>query len=1594
MTNYLNRPIFLVISFTLVLFYGLIFSQRREPGEIEILADTLFKSMSIDELKLLQQDFQERVKRLQSEHQEVRGKGQKISESFIEREKSNIKDQDKILIKIAEYYIENSDDEYLKRAQEYEKVEKDYFEKLELYDQGKLSTEPVMPEFPKPDYSRALSVYDRILNEFPQGQHADDALYQKAFLIGKMGKGEESRRIFQEVIDRYPDSHFAAESYMSLAEYYFDPREDKDRDIAVEELQKAIKLYRKVLQYRDWKRYDEALYKLGWSYYKLTAEDPRYYSDAIVYFILVVDDITRAKKLDPNNKITNPDVRDEAIQYIGISFSDEETYAYAGVHRARRFIEKIGGRTYGVEVMRALGQTYQKIENNQQALRAYEALIDMYPFYEEAPMIKQKIGDTYFSLGQDAEQYRIRYELFKDYNPKSEWYDYIKNSELPDRVKYQNEAYALAERALFTNIGIDLKKAQDIETEGKDPAEYYAKVVNGSEEYLGVFAADSNSYEINWNYALVLDFKLKKYEEAYEQYVHVSNDYLETKYQEDAATNAISVAQTLVKIAFGDTSDTLKVIDVSEHESLRPEILGVEEKRLIEAYDNYIRLFPEGKNTPVFLSAAGAIYFNHRQFAEAKVYFNTLVKRFPGAREKSLAMRSIMNSYFALGKFRDSEFIAKRILADESMGEEEKIFAKERLAQAIFKNAKLYEDQGQYREAALEYRRLFEEVPDDRRYVDAGLFNAGLAYDHIKEWENALGTYTLLVDKYPDSKYTNDALRNAAEDHKELKQFADAGKIYERLFTLNRENRAIAEQSLYNASFYYSEGQDWTNAIRVNNQYIETYPEEELATDLYFANAGHYLKLDDVEQANRIYEEFAMRYPDDPRGVEAFYRRGDYYLEHDQLAAAKAEFVKAIDKSEQFNRQGKDPNRFYVGEALNSLVGMLRDEYTTIELKQPKSNIENQQVRMRTLITEIVNNNMKIIASGSIRSYEAAYNNAQIYEQFADIFVDQERNPNLNEVERFAENKRINEQSASLYQKAVEEYKKSVENIPLISEKLGIDMFAPDTTAPEPEVAEGEETDTTFVIKRAVKVDTTKQVAQKWYRKATDKISYLLNKQAEITSENVTEALATKNPQTESLPRLIYQFQVLSKIIAPAIQQTIEAHKHNLHEAEKLELRNKYTEESKRQILLTSNILAQELEKLAFNAITPYPEMSKEMIRLVESEYGTVNEKGQDYNIINTDIQQMIDLSKELANATLKNYVTTLERAREENIMSDLVRTTENRMLRFAVEFTDLYQVYLDSSIARKEKYEAKFQAAENYNYDDAAVFFGDHMFSLQDYSREILDFAFMLREDYQISNIWGNKLLVKLFKLDPATYGGSIEKEKITFESDSSWLFSTQYARGYINENFDDSSWQYAGIVPVVDNQFVQLGVNPPAMWIGTNRMTGISGAADTLQNMSISEAENVTEMDTAFTSLDSSSVDTSMALSDTVQIYFRKVINLEGTPVDGYIYITADDDFRFFFNGEYIIDDIEDDYSMVDSIDFATLSYFVKTGENLLVIHAVDLDKTAGGVKLYGYFDLLPADLTKAVEEKAMMKAIEVDPVLLKKMNTLNKNRISIKE
>ena len=589
-----------------------------------------------------------------------------------------------------------------------------------------------------------------------------------------------------------------------------------------------------------------------------------------------------------------------------------------------------------------------------------------------------------------------------------------------------------------------------------------------------------------------------------------------------------------------------------------------------------------------------------------------------------------------------------------------------------------------------------------------------------------------------------------------------------------------------------------------------------------------------------------------------------------------------------------------------------------------------------------------------------------------------------------------------------------MENIPIIAEKLDVDLFAVDTVVAEVEFADTSFADTTGLVARAEVVDSTREIGLKWYTQATNKISYLYYKEADITKTNITEALKTQNPQTDPYLAILFQAQVITKLINPAVEQTINAHQKNIDEAQTLNLSNKYVEESKRQILLTSNVGPQEVEKLAFLALRDYSQQMREFRRLVELEYGTLNSEGKDYIGIKDEIQQLIDISKNLAIGAMDNYRNTLDRAREHGIENDLIRTSENRMLRIAVELTDLYDTYHDSALVKQDYYQMRFDSTENYNYDDAFLLYQDQTFSFSEYAQEILDHAFQLKEEYEISNLWGNKVVAKLIAIDPATYAGAIEREKVLIESDDSWLVSKTYTPGYNREDFDDSGWKNSGITSSDYNQFIDLGIDPKPMWypkkqvvVDTSQISPFDSTLGVTDSLAAQDTLEVTAFDTMGIETTSQEMtplaeaelstyeetSTDSLMSDTVQVYFRKKINLEGTPVEGNFYITADDDFNFFLNEEYIADDEDDNFAIVDTVDFGYMSYSVKQGVNIISIRVIDTNNSQRGVKLYGYFELIPMDITAAVQQSSQVAALDVDPAILKRLNTLNKNRITVR-
>jgi hypothetical protein len=73
--------------------------------------------------------------------------------------------------------------------------------------------------------------------------------------------------------------------------------------------------------------------------------------------------------------------------------------------------------------------------------------------------------------------------------------------------------------------------------------------------------------------------------------------------------------------------------------------------------------------------------------------------------------------------------------------------------------------------------------------------------------------------------------------------------------------------------------------------------------------------------------------------------------------------------------------------------------------------------------------------------------------------------------------------------------------------------------------------------------------------------------------------------------------------------------------------------------------------------------------------------------------------------------------------------------------------------------------------------------------------------------------------------------------------------------------------------------------------------------------------------------------------------------------------------------------------------MSYSVKQGTNIISIRAIDTNNSQQGVKLYGYFELIPSDITAALQQDSQVAVLDIDPIILKRINTLNKNRITVR-
>ena len=641
----------------------------EEVSGFRKVATGIIKRTYLEKMKSIREKYEPMISFNEKEEKQRRMDAIAVLEGFLRKYPSDKKWTPDVMFRLAELFYEKSSDDFLTAQEEYQKA-------LD-------SPNPPTTPSPKADYTQTVALYRRLLVDFPNYRLLDATYYLLGFCLGEMGQDPEARQAMLAlvcanqykpldppakqalatglskgpVVDYYKDctpikkdSKFLPEAWTRVGEMHFDAAE----------LAHAISAYGRVLQFKDSSYYDKAIYKLAWSYYR----DNRFI-DAIREF----DGLVRwaDSKKAAGDKFGS-DLRPEAVQYLGISFSepdwdgdtlpDPET----GLQRAQAFYRGREAEPHVKEVFQRLGDIYFDSTKYGEAIAVYKHILQMWPYFADAPKLQEKIVKAYERDRNLLAAAKEREMLGRNYSKGSDWYR--QNTNNPEALA---AAAQLAEDALLTaatnvhaaaqacrskaqETASDLKKAEECQQTYRTAAELY-------EKYLAAYPNSKRAYEFSAFYADALYYG-GKVQESIPAYITVRDSNIDNKYQKDAALQVIKGLEEIIDKLKAERR--IEDPPIPDEKNTKPPVtaLPMHEvyKSYMQALDWYVANLPD-ERVPDLRYASAVLLLKHRDWPEARARLADISDAYCASKPEIgfKAYDAVLTTYFIDFNIEDEE---------------------------------------------------------------------------------------------------------------------------------------------------------------------------------------------------------------------------------------------------------------------------------------------------------------------------------------------------------------------------------------------------------------------------------------------------------------------------------------------------------------------------------------------------------------------------------------------------------------------------------------------------------------------------------------------------------------------------------------------------------------------------------------------------------------------------------------------------------------------------------------------------------------------------------------------------------------------------
>lgn len=734
---------------------------------------------------------------------------------------------------------------------------------------------------------KAVEAYSKIVQEHKDFERTDEVLYFLGLNLMEMGDEKRGLVAYNRLISKYQKSKYLPDSYLAVAEYYFNGSKGKR-----ESLEKALENYKNAAKFPENQVYGYALYKQGWCYFNMSD-----YEKAMDQFKSVVLYVDFAGQEEVEGKKGAKGSR------VGLAKEARTDYVRAysrgggGPGEAKDRFNKLAKTPDDLRLMlKQLAGLFYEDGKDKEAALAYDMLIKERPISPEAPGFQSRIVDCVMRAGNKqmtVQQVRRLVKIMDDVlkgNPKLEDKD----------KKALDEARELSERTI-SRLAVDWhnegKKTRDEQTFAFADAVYA--------DYLTLFPQSPKAYDLRFFWAELLNDNLQKYDKAAAEYTTVFNQDIEKLKKNEKPGKYVSLASYDAILAWTEVVKKEEAAGTIKPEAItdpnKKLTIPTSKQNLLDACNNYLKYIEKGEKKVEIAYKAARIYYDYNHLDEAVARLSEIALKNPeykfedGSRAGEVAANLVLDSYNLIGDWSKVNEWARKFYAEDKLAVGQfKEELKKLIEQSSFKLINQLEAKKEFAKAGEAYMTFVNEWSKSE-LADKALHNAAIDFFNAKMLNRAIEVRKQLIAKHPKSQYVPQDVYALAEGYEAIADFAPAAEYYEKYAANYEKDKGAskkgkapapkkgaakkasdaeqvweeqkAQDALFNAGVFREGMAEYGKALADRNKYLDLWPTSKDAEAVEKSIIDLYEKMGQWSKMTKGLEDYERKYVRDPSKV-------------------------------------------------------------------------------------------------------------------------------------------------------------------------------------------------------------------------------------------------------------------------------------------------------------------------------------------------------------------------------------------------------------------------------------------------------------------------------------------------------------------------------------------------------------------------------------------------------------------------------------------------------------------------------------------------------------------------------------------------------